>query len=317
MPRYLWELHRKRKKCLRRQETEKDVGAVALVSSEEMASWKSDRDALIMSVSHCWETREHPDPCGHQLEQIANCTSLYHAAHGVPVWVFYDYVSLFQFVRNDEQERAYQDAMSDMHLFYTHEMSYTLRVETLTPESEWQRCLDEEIQVFYQPQDDKEGQVQAVKLSKLLRHPPTYQKRGWCQAELEFSSCRSETARNQLIDASIVQGECGTGSPDTKGKVPARPADFAARMGELIFTWRDEDLLKVQKMQARNLGNYRFPLRCQKCEAACTRLFFDSICWRRRRSIRRRLSNAKQRSLGICQPQKCWLWHVLCQILQS
>ena len=87
----MWKLHKERKVILRRQETEReqcDDGRPALVSREEMETWESERDALIMAVSHTWETREHPDPCGFQLEQIASSTVLYHLAYGVPIWLF-------------------------------------------------------------------------------------------------------------------------------------------------------------------------------------------------------------------------------------
>ena len=233
---------------MRRQEAEKEAckdGRPAFVTPAELSTWESDRDALIMCVSHCWETREHPDPCGHQLEQIANSTALYYAAHGVPVWVFYDYMSLFQYVRDIDQNRSYQMAMNDMHVLYTHETSYTLRVETLAPEALWQRCMDKPLSVYHEPS----GCVTTVSLHDLLRHSPPYCERGWCQAELEFSSCRSQTARNQQIDAGIAQG----GSEQTqypKGKVPMTPAHFEEIMGNLVFTWRDADLEKVQQMQA-------------------------------------------------------------------
>ena len=233
---------------LRRQETDLEKcrdGRSALVTPEEVGAWESDLDALIMSVSHCWETREHPDPCGHQLRLVASCTALYHAAYGIPVWIFYDYVSLFQYMRDSQQSARYQQAMDDMQLFYAHEMTYTLRVESLTPEPEWQQNLDKRVAVYWEPSHS----VRSLPLRSLLRHSPPYRARGWTQAELEFSSCRSQTSRNQQIDVSAAE----TGKRDLKGKIPMLPRDFEATMQDLIFTWRSADLHRVLQMQVEEV----------------------------------------------------------------
>ncbi|CAE7710069.1 NLRC3, partial [Symbiodinium necroappetens] len=85
---YLYELLRQKKLLPRRQEAEwalvlrpveEDWG---LVSQEEVSEWAAGtRDAMLISVSHAWETREHPDPCGDQLKRLVSCLSLYDAAY--------------------------------------------------------------------------------------------------------------------------------------------------------------------------------------------------------------------------------------------
>ena len=79
----------------------------ALVSHQEVQTWaEGKRDAIICSISHAWETREHPDPCRYQLEHIVQRVVLYEAAFKADVWVFYDYASLFQFERFSPEEKA-------------------------------------------------------------------------------------------------------------------------------------------------------------------------------------------------------------------
>ena len=198
-----------------------------------------------MSVSHCWETCEHPDPCGHQLELIASCTALYFAACSRPIWVFYDYISLFQWRRDDSEERSYQAAMKDMQLLYAHEHTYTLRVESLTPEHVWQRNLDRLVTMYHASRGF--GKVPLRELERA--HSAPYRARGWCQAELEFSSCRSETFRNQAIDRGSASVQSGKEVRDLKGKVPVKPEHFLETMEGLRFTHGD-DRLKVLQMQA-------------------------------------------------------------------
>ncbi|CAE7280273.1 NLRC3 [Symbiodinium natans] len=248
---YAWSLHKNGKLFARRQEAEHEVcedGRPALVTPEEVIGWGSEGDAMIMAVSHCWETREHPDPCGHQLAHIANCTSLYHAAHGVPIWLFVDYVSLYQYRRTPHQDESFKAAMANMHVFYTHEASYTLRIETLTPETLWEQHLDALIHVYHEPS----GCVQPIPLRSLTRNPTKYRLRGWCQAEIEWSSCRSKTFRNQQIDLSCAEGAGAAmlGREALTGKVPMPPQVFRQSMTNLKFTHRS-DLEAVLQLQAK------------------------------------------------------------------
>lgn len=59
------ELRDAEKTWLRRQE----VPARGFVSREEVERWTPETYDII-SVSHVWETREHPDPLGFQARQV-------------------------------------------------------------------------------------------------------------------------------------------------------------------------------------------------------------------------------------------------------
>ena len=98
--RYLYKLRQTGQKLPRRQEADFETCGAndakpALVGHDEVKKWAKDtKKAIICSVSHGWETREHPDPCGFQLEQIVNAVSLYDAAYDAEIWIFYDYSCL-------------------------------------------------------------------------------------------------------------------------------------------------------------------------------------------------------------------------------
>ena len=204
-----------------------------------------------MSVSHCWETREHPDPCGHQLELVASSTALYHAAHGVPIWLFVDYTSLFQYQRNvKEHEDSFRAAMLNMHVLYAHDLSYTLRVQGLTPEPLWEQFLEREIEVYA----EASGRAEPVPIRSLTKNSTPYLQRGWCRAELEWSSCRSDSRRNQRIDAKAAGGLSSWDGSNLvepkKANVPQTPDLFKSQIQDLKFTHRS-DLEPVLQLQAR------------------------------------------------------------------
>ena len=168
-------------------------------------------------------------------------TALYVAAYFAEIWIFFDYLSLFQYFRETEAERAsFGLAMANMHVLYAHEMSVTLRIESLTPAERWAKAIDEDevIKVFH-----AERKVVKPVLIKDLKHNPTpYNNRGWCIGEMEWSSDRQETAQNQLID--IRRDTAGQdhwdGAPELLGRVPTSPEHFAVKMKTAAFTHRED-----------------------------------------------------------------------------
>lgn len=239
---YLFHLRRADSPLLRRQEAEQEVFTVgseqksALVTHEEVAEWATGRkDALICSVSHGWETREHPDPCCFQLGQLADMVSLYQATYVSEIWLFYDYTSLYQFERTtDAQEQSFQRAMDNMHVMYSHDFSLTLRIEGLTPEPIWKAMLQDETQkipVYHEASKS----IQALPLKDLMENRTQYRGRGWCKAEVEWSSARGIHAQNQRIDGSDqAEGELA-------GRVPLTPEAFAEEMRRADFTHRNDE----------------------------------------------------------------------------
>lgn len=75
---------------------------------------------------------EHLDPCKYHLGHIVNRLSVSEAARDCDLWVFYDFVSLFQFERfSDAEKSSFAAAMQNMHALYAHECAMTLRIQSL------------------------------------------------------------------------------------------------------------------------------------------------------------------------------------------
>ena len=187
----------------------------------------------VAQVSHVWESREHADPHGYQLRKLAEAVD-------VDSWYFYDYVSLYQFKRNvASHEKSFRRAMANMHVLYAHEHSSTLRIESLTPLDEMH--MDATVLVYHAPTDE----VKAVPVADLVSNRTGYRNRGWCIAELCWSSTRSRGALSKEID------ERGSGTTDMTGQAPTPPEVFILRFKEkLRFTHRS-DMDAVLKLQGK------------------------------------------------------------------
>ncbi|CAE7356113.1 Nlrc3, partial [Symbiodinium necroappetens] len=86
---FILKLHREGQRLPRRQEAESAYVdcRTALVTHEEVQVWadgKAPAGTKVVSLSHCWESREHCDPYGYQVSKLAE------ALKGEE-WVFIDY----------------------------------------------------------------------------------------------------------------------------------------------------------------------------------------------------------------------------------
>ena len=216
----------------------------ALVTHEEVADWANgSKDAIICSVSHAWETREHPDPCGWQLGQLVDCLSLYDAAYCSEVWVFYDYTSLYQYKRRSDQEQdSFSKGMQNMHVMYAHDCNVTLRIHRLTPDDTWNAAVadvDRKIPVFHEPS----GSIKPLPLTDLVHNRRLYEERGWCKAEMEWSAARGISAQNQRIDGTVDEFH------HYGGRVPRWPELFEEDLATLAFTHRNDapEVVRLQR----------------------------------------------------------------------
>ncbi|CAE7246122.1 Nlrc3 [Symbiodinium sp. CCMP2592] len=238
---YLYDLRRKKRLLPRRQE----AAEWGLVSHTEVSKWATGRrDAMIISISHAWETREHPDPCGDQLNRLVDRLCLYDAAYYSDIWVFYDYISLFQFERRTSaEEESFRRSMNHMHVLYAHDYSWTFRIEALTPRDVWDATLAnaEHLVTVY---DAASKTVRGRPLKELVPNRVPYQSRGWCKAEVEWSSCRSRSEQNRQIDA--PDPDSGFESDVLQGKVPMAPEVFEEGMAKAEFTHRNDAAAVLQ-----------------------------------------------------------------------
>jgi len=273
---YFWQLFDQNKvPPARRQELEKDkenkikngkIFAEPLVSHDEVDDWASgDEEALLCSISHCWESMEHADFTGNQARTIASATATYAAAYGVPVWVFIDFLSIYQYEQTVEQREKFNLAMQNMHLLYSHESTITLRLEHLTPKELIQECMEDPkstVKIFYKPSKEEEGQVKEVHVSKLTLNPRKYSVRGWCRTEIQWSCQRSDVRSNQQID-SYLNKDNEEGEESTfKCQVAEEPKQFElhAQKEEIQFM-KPEDIGPVLALQKKV-----FFQKAEKCE---------------------------------------------------
>ncbi|CAE7543990.1 ABCC1, partial [Symbiodinium pilosum] len=228
---FLKKLNDLRARLPRRQEAEAAyVGSqTALVTHEEVEAWathEAQEEPRIVALSHCWEAREHPDPYGYQLSKLAPALHL-------GDWVFVDYTSLYQFERlSIKEELSFRRAMRNMHVLYAHECSRTLRIGTLTPEELRREGSSQPILIYHKP-DEGPGQLREVPASSLTENRTEYPERGWCQAEMQWSSSRR---------ASDLSWEVDSTEADAAGLAPMAPDIFRARMKHTLkFTHRSDE----------------------------------------------------------------------------
>ena len=202
----------------------------------EVQAWaagKAPEGTQIVSLSHCWESREHCDPYGYQVAKLAKALT-------GKEWLFIDYVSLYQFQRlSQKQNVSFGRAMQHMHVLYCHEKSSTIRIESLTPKADIAEAeLKQEcVMMYHHPT----GLVKPVPVSDLVKNDTPYSERGWCAAEREWSSTRTATNLSREVDA--PEGEKG-------GIAPMVPEAFRENVAnQLKFTHLD-DVEIVCRLQA-------------------------------------------------------------------
>eukprot|EP00434_Breviolum_minutum_P039885 symbB.v1.2.035427.t1/scaffold4748.1/size59687/2 len=225
----------------------------------EIAERQAARKAKIVAVSHVWESREHADPHGYQLRKLAEVVE-------ADSWYFYDYMSLYQFKRNvASQEKSFRRAMANMHVLYAHEHSSTLRIETLTPSDEMH--MDATVLVYHAPSDE----VKPVPVADLIANRTAYRDRGWCIAELCWSSTRSLGALSKEIDEAEA---------DTEGQAPMPPEIFVpAFKQKLQFTHRSDmdDVLKLQERVFHEKAQKNEILKLEKLSRAEAKVAIEAL----------------------------------------
>ena len=148
----------------------------------------------IVSVSHCWESMEHPDPWGSQLHTLLKQIDRPRfdgkswAERYDELWVFIDFICLPQYPRTEEEQRHFKRAMGSMHVLYAHRaVHHVIRLEKLT--SEIQKQLSPTAINIY---DSESGKMEARPVNKLKLNDTPYFLRGWCIAEVQWTGTRNK-----------------------------------------------------------------------------------------------------------------------------
>ena len=167
----------------------------------------------------------------------------------------------YQFERHEEEQvDSFDLSMYNMHLLYAHERTYTLRIGSLTPEDRWENMMKSEDK-FVKVYEAEAKTVMPKRLRDLIPNRTAYEARGWCMAEIEWSSSRSRSFQHQKIDGHKDLEE-SRGKRNLKGRVPMSPDDFEDKMLKAQFTHRS-DSSQVILLQKRV-----FHEKAEKCERA-------------------------------------------------
>ena len=204
----------------------------------------------LLTVSHCWESKQHPDPWASQLHRLVNIISEYQESvfevtgeEHAECWIFIDFISLPQYPRNPRQQQFFQRAMKSMHMLYAHKaVDRVVRLEELTSDFEklfapnFIDIYHEEVQLQHHHEPTKQthrvpekaGRFGSQPFSELELNSTPYNARGWCIAETQWMS-----ASNCI-----------------HGYAPMLPATFQKRVQEvaLKFTHRS-DATAVMQLQ--------------------------------------------------------------------
>ena len=196
----------------------------------------------LISVSHCWHSKEHPDPYGDNLLALADAIEarikvgkvekeaalsddparrdaaakavkdLGGSAPDTEFGVFMDWVSLHQrgeggaVERTDEEDHAFDTALARMQLWYAHQKTLVYLLTATPPE--WI----------------------AERKAKGESDPIPHKGRGW--PTLERLVCMLVKSHSSKSWATIVN----VGDPKDRPKPPLTPKDFKRLLKELVFT---------------------------------------------------------------------------------
>eukprot|EP00747_Dinoflagellata_sp_TGD_P058739 gnl/TRDRNA2_/TRDRNA2_151258_c0_seq2.p1 gnl/TRDRNA2_/TRDRNA2_151258_c0~~gnl/TRDRNA2_/TRDRNA2_151258_c0_seq2.p1 ORF type:complete len:483 (+),score=74.12 gnl/TRDRNA2_/TRDRNA2_151258_c0_seq2:112-1560(+) len=159
------------------------------VLKQRSKSWGllSHGSVHIIAISHCWLTREHPDPEGSKLQDLgAAIEALEYPYDSEWTAFFLDWCSLFQkrkrlfsrrciWEREPDEEKSFRRALDTMHMWYAHALIHTWVLNRAPPGK------------------------------------PQYGDRGWTTWEHTISTLISGTIELDVwvLDLSMINSDCG------------------------------------------------------------------------------------------------------------
>ena len=163
--------------------------------------------------------------CEEQRARLLDCV----------VWIFFDFISLYQYCQDSDQRKLFNLALGNMHVLYAHELIEVQIIEVLTPKSVRGLYTSRRLIPVYWEKKKKgkskkgNGEFRRVPVKYLKLNATPYEERGWCQAEKQWASHRAS-----------LKGD----------SVPLPPEMFRKQMGQLKFTHRS-DSDKVLELQQK------------------------------------------------------------------
>ena len=106
-------------------------GESPFVSADSAVAMLSSGKRCVAVLSYAWATRDSPDPTG---ERLATLVEFLNSPEGKHIKaVFWDFISLFQWPRTDEQEEAFLQSLSVMGSLYASPIGTTVVRHTAIP----------------------------------------------------------------------------------------------------------------------------------------------------------------------------------------
>jgi len=177
---------------------------------------------MLVAISHCWLSLDHPDPEGIHLKTLS--FALQKLFEGTPLEdaaVFIDWCSLYQRPREEEQQNAFSRALSKIHLWFAHQG----------------------VRVWLLPQVPEDSELTLP-----------YEKRGW----LTLERCLSDLApkKNHVLDLGMLDDSCTDWVQITEVCRPKRrpivdPETFAEELRTKVFSGNPADADFVARKYAK------------------------------------------------------------------
>ena len=272
-PYYLLRLANEGGTLLRRQEVEERVPDAYWDISSITSNVLFEKQLLV--VSHCWESMQHCDPTGSQLQKLAKWltttqVSTHLGEEGMAIdkikGIFIDFSSLHQYPRTTvSQQECFKLATENMQCLYTAVWAKIVRVEELEPWGD----LSKSVEIC--KMSGTVGTMVMVSLQELKRNDVPFIQRGWCIAERCWMASKA-FGQNNLV--------CGSSSPFGLMS-PDEFDNYVDSKGDLKFTHRS-DVVPVKALvrqvfekQKASMSTYTFNEPLQPEQVAST---FDALC---------------------------------------
>ena len=251
----LQELYREAIKAYHLNEAVEPIVSVDCPAAHSCFKLRNQRRIRIVSVSHVWESREHPDPWGYQLNELIEKLKGYESEE---TWVFIDYISLYQYKRTATQHESFQHAMRHMHLLYAHDaVQEVVRLENLTPKTyTWYSKMIGAVATprLVDVYCEKTGQVEAVPLNNLIFNKVPYASRGWCRAELQWASTKFHIEGYAPMTPKMFQQRVLHGQEGLPGSLKFTHRSDSGAVMEL-----QEKIFKLKVPYRKKLQVWHFP----------------------------------------------------------
>lgn len=200
-----------------------DLPAHAFLTLQDLQRLTNWDSLPIICLSYMWLTPKHPDPRGDTLRLVGKAL---HAYCGTREYgVFWDFCSLFQHDRTEEEQKLFKKSLQYLAHFYAHENTIVFRVTQFPPDYP---------DAYGIPQDSV----------------TMYSIRGWPFAESIFSSFSSHEIAASSLDISNYKpaDNDDVGEYETRYKLlvkckvqqgtlaPLLPATFRYQLGQKTFS---------------------------------------------------------------------------------